>query len=478
MRTSLGLVLAILPISAVAALAQAPLAPSEEAVAVQEAVVAAIERCEQSVVAIRGTQSPMETRLVAPPDRFAPLRQADDADRTELLQGEFGTGVILDASGLILTHYEVIRGMDTLEVTTPARRSYPARIVGADERSGLAVLSIQASGLTAVVLGDAKVLRKGEFVVALGNPYGIAADGQASASFGIVANLGRKSTVAPRREGASLGELGWLIQTDARLNLGTSGGALVNLRGEFVGLTTAVAAIAGYDQAAGYAIPVDEAFRRMVETLRHGREIEYGLLGVYLGNMGDRGGILRRQTQGAMVREVMPGGPADRAGLRPGDVITQVAGTPTPSSDALMLAVSKQPPLATVEIGFLRNERARTTDARLSKAVPQGEQIVTEPAVAWRGLRVDFATAVEGYPTAAAQRAIDPQGCVAVRHVEPHSPAWEAGIRAGTFISHVAQRQIRTPEEFYSIAGREDGDVIVRIPRPQNESEQVVVEAS
>jgi serine protease Do len=460
--------------------AQGPLAPPAEAVAVQDAVVAAIERCEQSVVAVQGTRIPQTTRLVVPPDRFAPLRPAEPGGEVvEHLQGEFGTGVILDASGLILTHFEVIRGVDALEVTTSERRSFPARIVGADERSGLAVLEIDASGLPAIRLGEAKGLRKGEFVVALGNPYGIAADGQASASFGIVANLGRKSTVVVRREAAaSLGELGWLIQTDAKLNLGTSGGALVNLRGELVGVTTSVAATAGYDQAAGYAIPVDDAFRRIVQTLRDGREVEYGLLGVRLHPMGDRGGILGAASRGALVQEVMPGAPADRAGLKAGDVITEVAGAPVFSSDSLMLAVSQQPPLATTPIRFLRNGREQTARVELSKSQQHGEQIVTAPTETWRGLRVDFATAVENYATAARQGGTDPRGCVAVRHVEPHSPAWKAGLRTGTFISHVAHRQVSSPEEFYAATLRQSGNVTLRLPLPQNESQQVTVEGT
>jgi S1-C subfamily serine protease len=453
-----------------------PLEIAGDVAAVQNAVVEAIERAEVSVVAIRGTRKAEAAWLAPPPNELAALQPTDTGGNpAELLPGEFGAGVILDGSGLILTHFEVIRGMDKLEVTTAERRTYPARIVGADERSGLAVLAVQGSGLPAIALGDAKRLRKGEFVVALGNPYGIAADGQASASFGIVANVGRKSIGGPREEAASLGELGWLIQTDAKLNLGTSGGALVNLKGELVGLTTSVAATAGYDQAAGYAIPVDDAFRRIVETLRQGREVEYGLLGLYLESIGNRGGIFGLQPQGALVKEVIPGGPASRAGLRSGDLITHVGEAPIYTSDALILAVSKEPPLASIPIRFLREDREQDVRVELSKAVPHGEQIVTATVRTWRGLRIDFSTAVETFAAAASQEGLPPRGCVAIRHVEPHSPAWKAGLRAGGFISHINQRPVRTPDEFHRMVEPQTGDVVVRISLPQNESQQVTV---
>jgi S1-C subfamily serine protease len=224
-------------------------------------------------------------------------------------------------------------------------------------------------------------------------------------------------------------------------------------------------------------VPVDEAFRRIVATLREGREVEYGLLGVYLESLGDRGGLLGQEAQGALVREAMPGGPADRAGLRPGDVITRAGQAPVFSSDALMLAVSKLPPLATIEIRFLRLDREQTARVELSKAQPHGEQIVTAPTQTWRGLRVDFATAVENYATAARQGGIDPDGCVAVRHVEPQSPAWKAGLRAGTFISRIAERQVQTPDEFYAAAAEASGEVVLQIPQPDR-PQQVTIEAT
>jgi S1-C subfamily serine protease len=239
-----------------------------------------------------------------------------------------------------------------------------------------------------------------------------------------------------------------------------------------------LAATAGYDQAAGYAIPVDDAFRRIVETLRQGREVEYGLLGVILDNMNNRGGILARRPQGALVREAIAGGPAERAGLQMGDLIVQVGGTPIRKSDELILAISKQPPLATTQVMYLRDDREQTASVELSKAVPHGEQVVTTPADTWRGMQIDFATAVESFPTAARQDGISLSACVAVRHVEPHTAAWKAGLRAGTFISHVNERPVHSPDEFFKIAKAQTGRVVVQVPLPQNDSRQLIVDGT
>ena len=170
------------------------------------------------------------------------------------------------------------------------------------------MLSIEAADLTPIALGTADDLKKGQIVVNLGNPYAIARDGQASAAWGIVSNLHRKAPATPSESDPTgrptLHHFGTLIQTDARLNLGTSGGPLLDLRGDMVGLCVAFAAAPGYEAPGGYAIAVDATFRRAVETLQQGREVEYGFLGIQPTN-------LRPQ-------EVMAGlkGCADRASRR------------------------------------------------------------------------------------------------------------------------------------------------------------------
>ncbi len=215
-------------------------------------------------------------------------RQPTDPKDPSFVPSEFATGVVVDSKGLILTSAHVLAD-DSRYVVWTDRKAYDAQVIAADPRSDLAVLQVtektSGSEFVPIRLGDASKLRRGHFVVTLGNPYAIARDGEVCAGLGIVSNLSRKAPPVPgetnpRASRPTLHHFGTLIQTDAKLNLGTSGGALLNLDGEMVGLTTALAAQAGYEQAAGYALPVDETFRRVVATLKQGREVEYGLLGV------------------------------------------------------------------------------------------------------------------------------------------------------------------------------------------------------
>ena len=174
------------------------------------------------------------------------------------------------------------------------------------------MLAIDAADLPPIAFGNADELKKGQIVISLGNPYAIARDGQPSAAWGIVANLQRKAPATPSEADPTgrptLHHYGTLIQTDAKLNLGTSGGPLLNLKGEMVGLSVALAAAAGYEAAGGYAIPVDATFRRAVETLKRGREVEYGFLGIQPTNLQQQE-VLARPAGDARCRRSFPARP-------------------------------------------------------------------------------------------------------------------------------------------------------------------------
>ena len=257
---------------------------------------------------------------------------------------------------------------------------YAAKIKAADPRSDLAILEIEADNLTPIKFGDASGLKKGQIVVALGNPYAIARDGQASASWGIISNLSRKAPPEQPSESNPTGKdklyhFGTLIQTDAKLNLGTSGGALVNLHGEMIGLTTSLAATAGYEQAAGYAVPVDDTFRRVVDTLKQGREVEYGYLGVQLENLKDF--EILHGARGARIAMVQQGSPADHFGLRQGDVVTQVNGQTVYDADSLMLQVGRLPVESNVQLTLKRDDREQKVQVELAKFPVRGVKVVT-----------------------------------------------------------------------------------------------------
>jgi serine protease Do len=456
------------------ALAQQPgdaASGSQLAAAIEQTLVEVIAGTEKSVVAIArvSQQEDMAGDWPQPLDPFARFRQLEGATTPEdpdFIPTAFGTGVVIDQQGLILTQQHLLRAGDTHWVTTADRRVLKATIKAADPRSGLAVLSVEANDLVPMPLGNAEDVRKGQFVVALGNPYAIARDGQASASWGIVANVARKAAPAPADRSAAdaqdtLHHFGTLIQTDARLNVGTSGGALVNLRGEMIGLTTSLAAIAGYEQSAGYAVPVDDTFRRVIQTLMEGREVEYGFLGISPQNLPPRDA--RFGKAGMLVADVVEGTPAAAAGLQAGDVITHVDDQPVFGRDGLMLQVGKQPAGEVVRLRYVRNERVGEVEVELAKNAVSDGMIATQKPPAWRGLRVDYTTALSQYVEHLRLGDVDPQGCVAISDVEEGSPAWQQGLRPRMFISHVNDTRVRRPSDFREAVTGQGGPVRLRL---------------
>jgi serine protease Do len=461
--------------------AQEPSSALDAASAIEKTLVDVIARTEKSVVAIArvrreraGETFQLETR----PDPFGrrpvPLMPAQPTD-PDFIPNDYGTGVVV-GRGLILTAGHVLGDESDYYVTTIQRKVYKATVRAADPRSDLAVLAIEAADLPPIVFGNADDIRKGQIVISLGNPYSIARDGQPSAAWGIVANLHRKAPATPSEADPTgrpaLYHYGTLIQTDAKLNLGTSGGPLLNLKGEMIGLSVALAASAGYEAAGGYAMPVDATFRRAVDTLSRGREVEYGFLGIQPMNLQQDevlGGL-----QGMRVSQVIPGTPAARYGLKPGDVITAVDGTPLHDSDGLVLNVGKLPADAVTQLNVLRGGKMRMVSVELSKYAVRGRKVVTTQDPAWRGLRVEYPTAMvddEGRLHGGASVAGD---AVIVLEVAEGSPAAAAGLRRGMLITHVDRVPVRTPKEFALATARNPGPVQLRVPGDEKTTTRTV----
>ncbi|MBV8382683.1 MAG: trypsin-like peptidase domain-containing protein, partial [Planctomycetaceae bacterium] len=258
----------------------------QEVVAALEMVLAdAIAKAEPSVVAIAREKSENEETTAIRgrnPVEFAEPIGADE------ISFDYGSGVVIGDRGEILTAFHLVQGARRIKVRALVRQSFDAEIIAADPRSDLAVLvpresrGVAPPKLKPIPLGDATKLRKGSFLLALGNPFNAAGrDGRPTASWGILANVARRLEVSAnerRQKGLQLSNYPTLLQLDAKLNLGMSGGAVINILGELVGLTTTSANAAGFDALAGYAIPMDAMGRRAVESLRQGKEVEYGLL--------------------------------------------------------------------------------------------------------------------------------------------------------------------------------------------------------
>ncbi|MGC4006306.1 MAG: trypsin-like peptidase domain-containing protein [Pirellulales bacterium] len=335
--------------------------PRDPLAAMENAVVEAIARCEKSVVAVARIDEP--DPIANARGGAGGLNPRQDPDSPDFLPDHYGAGVVVDRRGLILTNYHVLSAKAAHWVVTSDRKRYRARIKAADPRSDLAVLEIDAQDLAPIALGDASTLKKGQFVVALGNPYAIARDGSPSAAFGLIANLGRRLPTDSSPNGPGRDKLyhyGMLIQTDAKLNLGTSGGALLNLKGEMIGLTTSLAALSGYEQAAGYALPTDETFRRVVDVLKQGREVEYGFLGVKPENLTDDERTYAKI--GVRVSDVVNGTPAQRYGLQVGDIVTHVGPAEIRDIDDIVLKVGQFPVETTIPVKFLRETPAGVED--------------------------------------------------------------------------------------------------------------------
>lgn len=479
--TALGImVVALLP-SPAALRAQAEPDGLQVLQALENVLTQAIERNQRSVVSIARVRDEGARVVRDQMGIVHGIRQPLPTD-PDFVPNEFATGVVVSEDGLVLTNYHVLGDVDdgrnSFWITTVDRKVYQAQIKAADPRSDLAVLEIEARDLTPVTFGAGDKVRRGQIVIALGNPYAIARDGQCSASWGIVSNVLRKAPPLPQRDQPSskptLHHYGTLIQTDVRLNLGSSGGALLNVRGEMIGLTTSLAALSGYEQPGGYAIPVDDTFLRLVEALKQGREAEFGFLGVQPENPSAE--QVRRGIVGARVRRVEAGTPAAEAGLRDGDLITHVNGVRIFDADGLVLTVGKRDVEERVRLRLRREERQLTTEVRLAKFPVSGKKVFTPPP-AWRGIRVDYASTLFGSNLARDLDRSMLQGCVAVINVEQDSVAWEKGLRPGMLITRVDGVVVTSPPEFARQVQDKDGAVQLTLAGESRPAEEVSLPA-
>lgn len=460
------------------------------AFALQAAFADAIEKAEPALVSVARIRNahPFDSILGTADDprqidmRLRPgIRRLGDpidpswsnSDDPNWVPQDFGSGVVIDPDGLILTNYHVIERADKVRVVLSDGRVAAGQIWAGDPRSDLAVIRVEAKELPTIKLGDASKVKKGHIVLALGNPLAIGRDGRASASWGIIANIARRfpPPLTANSEELTLHHSGTLFQTDARLNYGTSGGALLNLHGEMIGLVTALAAVRGFDQAAGYAIPMDDTMQRIVGVLREGREVEYGFLGVVPEDVRPTEGespAPGEPKQGARVRESYAGSPGYQGGLLPGDIITEVDGVPVRNREELVLTVGTR--FAGNRVPFVVYRAGKQINLRilLGKYPIEGQTYAAVRPAAWRGLRVDYTTILMRQKRAflGTDRLKEvADGGVLVTDVESGSPAADAGIEADSelarnpIITHVGGTRVRNPGEFYEAVKNLKGTV-------------------
>jgi serine protease DegQ len=353
-----------------------------------------------------------------------------------------GSGVIVDADrGLVLTNNHVIERADEILVTLHDGRRFDAEVIGADRETDIAVIRIDATGLHALPFADSDQLRVGDFVVAIGNPFGLAQ----TVTSGIVSALGR----------SGLGVEGFedFIQTDASINPGNSGGALVNLRGELVGINTAILARGGGNIGIGFAIPINMA-RAVQEHLVEDGTVSRGQLGVAIQDLTPdlAQAFALGVTGGAVIARVEPGSPAERAGLRAGDVVVEIDDRPVRGASDLRNRIGLLRAGTEVRMRVLRNGREQSVSARIETPKPQEIE----------GQLVD--RRLEG---ARFERALDRDGVARIRiaAVQPRSSAARAGLREGDVVLSVNRREIGQLDDLLAAAQAGRGTLLLNLQR-------------
>ena len=355
-----------------------------------------------------------------------------------------GSGVIIDAaSGYVVTNYHVIKDAQQVTVTLKDMRQFVAKLVGSDPGTDIALLKIEAKNLQALRLGDSDLLNVGDFVVAIGNPFGL---GQTVTS-GIVSALGRS--------GLDLEGYEDFIQTDASINPGNSGGALINLKGELVGINTAIIGPSGANVGIGFAVPSVMVKAVLDQIVRFG-EVRRGRLGA---SSEDITHDLARSlglpsTEGAIISTVESKSPADQAGLKPGDVITAVNGRPVRRSIDLRNKIGMMPIGETVNLTILRDGKTRTTKIKIAKPLEvPGTEAETVPQLAGAtvaNLKAGARGKIEG---------------VIVTQVDANSPAWLHGLRPGDVIFGVNRKKVRSVQEFLAALQSSEDRIILNLLR-------------
>ena len=348
-------------------------------------------------------------------------------------QQSAGSGVIIDAErGYVLTNHHVVESADEIVVTLADRRTFDAELIGSDEGTDIALLEIDATGLTAIGIGDSDDLEVGDFVVAIGNPFGL---GQTVTS-GIVSALGRSGLQV---EGAYQD----FIQTDASINPGNSGGALVDLDGTLVGINTAIVTPAGGNVGIGFAVPSNMARDVTAQLLEYG-EVRRGRLGIQIQDVTpDLAEALDLDVDhGAVITQVEPNSAAEAAGLRAGDVITEFNGADVEDSRDLANKVGLVRVGSEVEIAFLRDGQRREVTATIG-STPGGASASTSG----RGTTVERLDGAEFRNLDSTHPQYGRLEGVLVASIEPGGPAARNGLQQGDIITAVNRENVSSVDE-------------------------------
>jgi serine protease Do len=364
----------------------------------------------------------------------------------EQIQRGIGSGVIVSADGTILTNNHVVEGASKITVQMSNDKTFDAKVVGADKPSDLAVLKIEAQNMPFLTLGDSDSVRVGDIVLAIGNPLGI---GQ-TVTAGIISAKGRRTGLS---DGSSFEDF---LQTDAPINRGNSGGALVNLNGELIGINSQILSSGGTNGGnigIGFSIPSNMARNVMEQLLKDGK-VHRGMLGIYIQNITEdtakADGL--QDTEGVLVSDVTSGSAAEKAGIKRYDIITAVNGEKIEDSNVFRNKVASTPPGTDIKLTVVRDGREQEITAKLDefsdKATQRSQndqdedQVAPEKESGKLGLSLQPIT-----PQVARQLKLTTDNGLVITDVDPTGPAAEAGLGRGDVILEINKKPVASVED-------------------------------
>jgi serine protease Do len=370
--------------------------------------------------------------------QFGPNSENRGPRQRDQREDSLGSGVIVSPDGYILTNNHVIDGATDVRVTLADKRQLKAKVVGTDPKTDIAVLKVEGSGFPAITIGDSSKVQVGDYALAIGDPFGV---GQ-TVTMGIISAMNRGNLGIEDYED--------FIQTDAPINPGNSGGALVNDRGELVGINTAILSHgSGGNEGIGFAVPINLARSVMTQILDHGK-VNRAYLGIMVQDItpGISKAMNLKDMKGVLVGDVSPTGPAQKSGVQRGDVILEVNGKQMEDSRQLRNTISMMDPNVTVNLKLLRNGSPTDVSVKLGELPTDKEQAKTEEGSssekALDGVTVDNLDAQSarqlGLPAATTG--------VVVTDISPASPLASAGLRRGDVIQEVNHQPVKNVAQF------------------------------
>lgn len=379
----------------------------------------------------------------------------------EYKRAGLGSGVIIDKDGYILTNDHVISGATEIKVKLSDGREFDAKVKGTDGRSDLAIIKIDAQSLPAVKLGDSDKLCIGEWVVAIGNPFGFAIENpEPTVTVGVISALRRYIPALGAREK----DYDDLIQTDAAINPGNSGGPLVNLDGEVVGVNTAIITTSGGYQGLGFAIPANKA-KRILNKLIKGEEILYGWLGASIQDLNEdlRNYFGVKEKEGVIIVKIFKGSPADKAKLKEGDLILKFDNKSVKTTRDLVRMVSFSEADKILPVEAIRDGKKMIVSVKIGKRPKdlEGlEELGVEGGVTFRGMKVEDLTAT--HKQRFRLRGIEG---VVITYIEDDSSAQRCGLQVGDVITKIEQKEVKNSQDFVSITSEIKGPCLLKTNR-------------